>query len=159
MHHSLRLRLATANGKLFVNDTGVDALAAVVVRDGYRDTVLRRLRRNTPPEVLRTLLRARGDEACGLDGKAMCVRVPTQYFEGFVAGDAVSPDSIPESLSIYLSIYLPTYLSIYLSIYIYIYIYIYICSCGSTLELATIVIGHWRWMAGMRKRTLDAPRL
>ena len=51
VHHSLRLRLATANGKLFVNDTGVDALAAVVVRDGYRDTVLRRLRPGTPREV------------------------------------------------------------------------------------------------------------
>ena len=46
-------------------------------------------------QVLRALLRARGDEVCGLDGKAMCVRVPTQYLEGFVAGDAVSPDSIP----------------------------------------------------------------
>ena len=126
MHHSLRLRLATANGKLFVNDTGVDALAAVVVRDGYRDTVLRRLRRNTPREVLRTLLRARGDEACGLDGKAMCVRVPTQYFEGFVAGDAVSPDSIP--------VFVGPNIHIYIYIYIYVYIYICIFFCASIIQ-------------------------
>ena len=40
VHHALRLELATANGKLFVNDTGVDALAAVVVRHGPRDARL-----------------------------------------------------------------------------------------------------------------------
>ena len=77
--HLMTLELSTANGKVYINDTAIDAFTRIVVRDGLSDRVARELTASTPRSIIHKLMQDTGDVLCGLDLRPLCIKVPTRY--------------------------------------------------------------------------------
>ena len=80
-HHQMTLAISSKNGKIYVNETGIDSFPIIVVRDGRTDRLKRELEAPVPRDIIRKLLQNDGDVKCGLDSRLLCIMIPSKYFK------------------------------------------------------------------------------
>ena len=87
--HLMMLSLASESGKIYVNDTNLDRIVKMVVRDGTNDKVLREMMPTTPRSIIHKLMQSTGDVVCGLDRRRLCIKVPSRYVKAPPPSDEV----------------------------------------------------------------------
>jgi hypothetical protein len=93
------MRISTLHGKVYVNDTGVQAFSQFAVRDGRKDSRVYELIPSTPPEIISQLLQETGDVICGLDSLPLCIMIDTKYFVSPLAVQIIPVLVGPQSMT------------------------------------------------------------